>query len=210
MSPQAPVRILGVDPGSRLTGFGIIEWNPSQRAGQKAFQVVAHGTLKLAKTSGRQETPLTERLALLHAGLSQVVAEHRPRILSLERVFFAKNAVSALKLGQARGAILLTATLLSLDVVEYSPSEVKATLVGHGHAEKDQVARMLKLLLGRPDLAFDTADASDALALAVCHAQLLSQGGQRTAFEGYASSRTSRAGSIAQAIGIERFVKPKD
>ncbi len=91
--------------------------------------------------------------------------------MSIERVFFAKNAVSALKLGQARGAAILTAMIHGLKVVEYSPTEMKSMIVGHGRADKDQVARMLEILLGKQDFA--TSDASDGLALALCHARAI-------------------------------------
>lgn len=163
------MRILGVDPGSRLTGYGCIDCEGG------SISLVAHGTLKLANTHGRATIPLENRLLGIYEGLSKVIQEYQPQILSVEKVFFAKNAVSALKLGQARGAVLLTGMIHSLRVVEYSATEVKHVLVGHGRAEKEQVARMLQLMMG--SLQFTTTDASDGLALAVCHALSLKNQG---------------------------------
>jgi crossover junction endodeoxyribonuclease RuvC len=107
------------------------------------------------------------RLRSLHEGLLEVITRLKPQALTVEKAFFAKNAVSALKLGQARGVILLSGALNDLEIHEYSATEVKKTLVGHGHAEKSQVAQMAKLLSGCGE--FPTPDASDALALAICH-----------------------------------------
>lgn len=174
------IRILGIDPGSRLTGYGIIDVLGSK------LQVVTHGTLKLSSTSGKQDIALETRLHSIYLGLTSLIEKHRPHVMSVERVFFAKNAVSALKLGQARGAAILTGAIHGLEIAEYSPSEVKSTVVGHGQADKDQVARMIQILLangyvrasankGRAELEeFETSDASDALALAICHAQMVS------------------------------------
>src|SRR5581483_549145 len=137
----------------------------------KRFRHVAHGTLRLSNTGGRAVIPLEQRLLSIYQGLSEVIREHQPQIMVVERVFFAKNAVSALKLGQARGAVILSGALHSLEIVEYSPSEVKAALVGHGQADKQQVAKMVELLVGCRE--FETSDASDGVALAICHAQRL-------------------------------------
>lgn len=193
------VRILGVDPGSRLTGYGCVDLIGKQ------LRLVTHGTLKLSNTSGRAEIPLEHRLLLIHEGLSKVIEEFKPHVMSIERVFFAKNAVSALKLGQARGAAILSGAIHSLDIVEYSPSEVKAAVVGHGQASKDQVARMIELLVGRQE--FTTPDASDGLALAICHAHMVASLGSRP--DAFAKSFSSVAGrgkkrrmSLAEAVGI--------
>ena len=133
---------------------------------------VGHGTLFLASTSGKSTVPLEDRLLLLYEGLCKVIREYKPEVMAIEKVFFAKNAVSALKLGQARGAAILTGKIHGLTIVEYSPNEVKQTVVGKGHADKVQVARMVQVILriqeGKQD--FETADASDGLALAICHA----------------------------------------
>jgi crossover junction endodeoxyribonuclease RuvC len=156
------MRILGVDPGSRLTGYGCVDFSG------RTLKHVADGTLRLSNTGGRSETPLEDRLFSLYEGLSEVIREYRPEVLSVEKVFFAKNALSALKLGQARGAVILTGRIHGLSIAEYSPAEVKSAVAGYGQADKEQVARMLQLMLGRRE--FVTPDASDGLALAICHA----------------------------------------
>jgi crossover junction endodeoxyribonuclease RuvC len=104
----------------------------------------------------------------LHRELSALIETHRPHVLAVENVFFAKNAVSALKLGQARGVVVLTAALFGLELHEYSATQVKRSVAGHGGADKEQVSKMLQLQLGAQ--GFDTPDASDGLALAVHHA----------------------------------------
>ncbi|MEK6578025.1 MAG: crossover junction endodeoxyribonuclease RuvC, partial [Bdellovibrionota bacterium] len=108
------------------------------------------------------------RLLSIYEDLSSVIKKLQPKVLVVEKIFFAKNAVSALKLGQARGAAVLTGAIHGLEFYEYSPNEVKQVVVGQGHADKEQVARMVRILTGCP--GFSTFDASDALALAICHA----------------------------------------
>lgn len=196
-SPQViqKIRILGIDPGSRLTGYGIVDVTGNQ------IQHVAHGTLKLAATGGRQEVPLEQRLLDIHRGLTEVIETFRPEIMSIERVFFAKNAVSALKLGQARGAAILCGAIHGLKVVEYSPTEVKSTIVGHGQADKDQVARMLQMMLGKQEFA--TSDASDGLALAVCHARITGTHSSLMVVpqNTLTKSKTKKKMSLAESLG---------
>lgn len=156
------MRILGVDPGSRLTGYGCVDLVGNQ------LRLVSHGTLRLSNVSGKATVPLEERLYSIYEGLSEVIQKYRPEVLSVEKVFFAKNAVSALKLGQARGAVILTGMIHSLKIAEYSPTEVKQWVVGYGRADKDEVARVVQLLFGQQE--FTTSDASDGVALAICHA----------------------------------------
>ena len=193
------VRILGIDPGSRLTGFGCIDLVGNQ------LVHVAHGTLRLSNTGGKAVIPLEQRLHSIHLGLTDVIAAHRPRIMVVEKVFFAKNAVSALKLGQARGAVILSGMIHGLEIVEYSPSEVKQTVVGQGHADKEQVAKMVERLIGKREFA--TADASDALALAICHAYratlVATRGVEFARALGAASGqRSKRRASLAEALGV--------
>lgn len=189
------VRILGVDPGSRLTGYGCIDLVDGK------LKLVTHGTLRLSNTGGKAVIPLEQRLLLIHQGLSKVIEEHRPQIMSVERVFFAKNAVSALKLGQARGAVVLSGAIHSLEIVEYSPSEVKAAIVGHGQADKEQVARMIELLVGARD--FTTSDASDGLALAICHARKMGTSPSSLAVAASARAAGPKKGlSLAESLGI--------
>jgi crossover junction endodeoxyribonuclease RuvC len=155
MSPQRRARILGLDPGSLRTGFGIID------CAGGSLSIVAQGCIA---TSGG---PLADRLRHIHARVSELIDQHRPQEVAVERVFLAKNADSALKLGQARGAAL-AAVPASLGVHEYAPRAVKLAVVGVGGAEKAQVSHMVKQLL-RLDLRL-AADAADALAIAICHA----------------------------------------
>ncbi len=151
----ACVRILGLDPGSRRTGFGLIESRP------EGLSVLAHGCLNVASAA-----PVT-RLRLIFEGLDRLMAQHTPVEVAIERVFVSRNPDSALKLGQARGAALC-AIPSGIPVFEYAPRAVKLAVVGSGAAEKFQVAHMIRALLKlteRPG-----ADAADALAVAVCHA----------------------------------------
>jgi crossover junction endodeoxyribonuclease RuvC len=153
--PVANVRILGLDPGSRRTGFGLIESRGT------TLVAIAHGCLNVAHA-----TPAA-RLRLIFEGLQALMAEHAPAEVAVERVFVSRNVDSALKLGQARGAALC-AIPQGVPVFEYAPRAVKLAVVGSGAAEKFQVAHMMRTLLAlteRPG-----ADAADALAVAVCHA----------------------------------------
>lgn len=156
--------ILGIDPGSRLLGYGIIE-----KTGTRV-RVIEHGTVKLFHKEYRN-IPVDEttpsRLKEIFVRLSEIIQKHKPQVMAVEKVFFAKNAISALKLGQARGVVLLSAAVHDVEIYEYSVTEVKSMITGHGRADKDQVAKMLKMILG--DQKFETADASDALALALGH-----------------------------------------
>lgn len=167
------MRILGVDPGSRLAGYGCVE------IAANTVHAVAYGTLKLAATEGAASTPFEQRLVTLYEGLIAVIDQCRPQVMVVEKAFFAKNAASALKLGQARGVVLLAAGQRGLEIVEYNATEVKASIVGHGRADKEQVSKMLRLVVdfknhlrgqASAQPTFKTWDASDALALAVCHA----------------------------------------
>src|ERR1043165_4340595 len=154
MSPAVATRILGLDPGSLRTGFGIIDCDKG------TLRIVAQGCIA---TSGG---PLADRLRLIHARVAELIVTHRPREIAVERVFLSKNADSALKLGQARGAAL-AAVPATLGGHEYAPRAIKLAVVGAGGAEKTQVAHMVKQLLAI-DLKL-AADAADALAIAICH-----------------------------------------
>jgi crossover junction endodeoxyribonuclease RuvC len=209
------VRILGVDPGSRLTGYGCLEKRGSQ------LILGRHGTLKLlpaaqkpptcdtlAKDGVTSEAQLfSERIILLHEGLSEVISDFKPHVLVVERVFFAKNVLSALKLGQIRGAIILTGRIHSVEIAEYSPTEVKRIVVGHGQADKDQVAKMIQFLLGQQ--TFSTPDASDAVGLALCHAFFSPQlsGG---ALKSGLNQRSKKRFSMAESINVDRRLTKKD
>ncbi|NNE18488.1 MAG: crossover junction endodeoxyribonuclease RuvC, partial [Myxococcales bacterium] len=131
------MRILGIDPGSRRTGWGVV-----QLEGTRLRQVGA-GTISVA-----EKLPLATRLHLIHQGLEQVVGEHRPEAVAVEEIFFAKYPNAALKLGHARGVTLLVAAQSGLEVHQYPPAVVKRTVVGRGAADKTQVARLITALLG--------------------------------------------------------------
>jgi crossover junction endodeoxyribonuclease RuvC len=151
----ARVRILGLDPGSRCTGYGLIDWVGSDSVH------VAHGCV-IAR-----EAPLAERLRVIFESVEKLIAEHRPDEIAVERVFVNRNVDSALKLGQARGAAL-SAVPRGTPVYEYAPRAVKMSIVGFGGADKRQVAHMMCALLCLAGSI--AADATDALAVAVCHA----------------------------------------
>jgi crossover junction endodeoxyribonuclease RuvC len=193
------MRILGVDPGSRLMGYGCVDLIGNQ------VRHVTHGTLRLSNTGGKSVIPLEERLFSIYEGLSAVIMEFQPVMMAIEKVFFAKNAVSALKLGQARGAAILTGRIHHLGISEYSASEVKQAVAGHGGADKTQVQRMVTLLTGQKEFA--TEDASDALAIAICHAHSIgSTRGQSSAYAQALQSASGRRGkkgsSLAESLGI--------
>jgi crossover junction endodeoxyribonuclease RuvC len=193
------MRILGIDPGSRLLGYGCVDLIGRQ------LHHVTHGTLRLSNTGGKAVIPLEERLFSIYEGLTSVILEVKPVVLVIEKVFFAKNAVSALKLGQARGAAILTGRIHCLSIAEYSASEVKQSVAGHGGADKEQVARMVSMLIGKRDFA--TADASDALAIAICHAHTAGvQAGRGSDFvqalQSSSGRRSKKGSSLAESLGI--------
>lgn len=151
--------LLGIDPGLTHTGWGII------RAEQNRLSFIACGRI-----SSSASTPMTERLRALHDGLSQAIALYKPQEAAIEETFVNKSGSSSLKLGQARGAAMLTVSLAQLNVFEYSATQVKKSVVGSGHASKEQIAMMVKTLL--PASNAKHADAADALAVAICHAHM--------------------------------------
>lgn len=150
------MRILGIDPGSNVTGFGVID------SDGRMSRHVASGVVRV-----RGET-LAERLGCIFDEIGRVVADHGPDCMAVEEVFVARNAASALKLGQARGAAICAGARAGLPFSAYAPTAVKQALVGTGRADKGQVQHMVKMLLGLREAM--VADASDALAVAICHA----------------------------------------
>ncbi|WP_343869956.1 crossover junction endodeoxyribonuclease RuvC [Caenispirillum bisanense] len=151
------MRVLGLDPGLRNTGWGVIEVDGNR------LRAVADGTVRSDESLG-----LAERLAQLYAGLERVIAEHAPHEAAVENTFVNVNPASTLKLGQARGVVLLAPARAGIPVSEYQPSLVKKAVVGTGVAAKQQMGMMVKALL--PGAACDSADSADALAVAICHA----------------------------------------
>lgn len=149
--------IIGLDPGLRATGWGVIV------AEGNRLSHVAHGTIRT-----NSDDELSYRLRVLHDALAELIATWQPKAAAVEETFVNQNPASALKLGQARGVVLLAPALAGLPVAEYAPTVVKKAVVGTGGAEKDQVHAMVKRLL--PGCNVSGSDAADALALAICHA----------------------------------------
>lgn len=150
--------VLGIDPGTAALGYGIVE-----RTGSR-LRAVDHGCVVTSPTQS-----LPERLAVIHAALEDLIALHRPHLVGVERLYFSRNVQTAFGVGQARGVVLLVAAQHALAVRESTPSEVKSAVAGHGAAGKDQVGRMVSLILGL-DTVPTPDDAADALAIAICTA----------------------------------------
>jgi crossover junction endodeoxyribonuclease RuvC len=149
--------ILGIDPGSRITGYGIVDNQLNSIA------YIASGNIKVGGDS------LPQKLGFIFGAIEEVIKEHMPQQMGIESVFMARNADSALKLGQARGAAICAAHQAGLEIAEYAPREIKKAIVGTGAASKDQVQHMVKRLLGISQEL--KADEADGLAIAICHAQ---------------------------------------
>ena len=151
------VRIIGIDPGLRHTGWGVIELEGTR------LSYVADGSVH-----SEADVPLATRLLQIHTQLAEILQRYGPDEAAIEETFVNKDARATLKLGQARGAAMLAPALAGISVAEYAPNVVKKSVVGAGHAEKDQMKHMVKILLPRAEL--NTADSIDALAIAICHA----------------------------------------
>jgi len=151
------MKILGIDPGSRITGYGIISHSGNR---------LVHVDNGAIHTDCQKDFPM--RLQKIYRALTSIIDEFRPDAMAVENIFFATNVQSALKLGQARGAAIVAGVNAGLPVFEFTALQVKQAVVGHGRASKDQVQKMIKVLLNLPEVAQE--DASDALAVAVCHA----------------------------------------
>jgi crossover junction endodeoxyribonuclease RuvC len=153
------LRILGIDPGSRLTGFGVID----VQAFNRKSEYVVSGCIRVKSES------LPLRLDEIYTGVNQVIEQYQPTICAIEQVFVHQNVASALKLGQARGVAIVACVQHGLMVYEYAPNQIKKAVVGRGHANKMQVQYMVKTLLCLPGTPSE--DAADALAAALCHVQ---------------------------------------
>lgn len=164
---MSTLRILGIDPGLRVTGFGIVDMDGQQ------LRYVASGRVR-----GGERQPLPERLKLLLDGLDEVIRTHQPQVASVEQVFVNVNPQSTLLLGQARGTVICAAVSAGLPVAEYTALQVKQAVVGAGKAAKSQVAHMVGRLLALP--VAPEGDAADALACAICHAHTANGFGGRT------------------------------
>lgn len=151
------VKLLGIDPGLRFTGWGIIE------ADGNRLRHIADGVI-----ATDSDSPVPERLKVLHDALAALLAAHRPDEAAVEETYVNRNGAATLKLGYARGVALLAPALMGIKVVEYGAKAVKSAVVGNGNADKDQVEMMVRRLL--PGATIKRADAADALAVAICHA----------------------------------------
>lgn len=172
------MRILGIDPGYRITGYGMVSVVPGEMVAY-----VGSGCIRA------QADTLSQRLKAIYDGVSDVIASFEPDVFAIEKVFMARNADSALKLGQARGAALCAGINRDLEITEYTALQIKRAVVGAGQAHKEQVQHMVKALLALSDTP--QADAADALACAICHAH-------------YALGRAALARGFAPGV---RFVR---
>ena len=162
------IKIIGIDPGLRNTGWGIVESEGS------SLRFVAAGTVK-----SNNKTDLASRLCQIHNGLSEVLHEYMPAEAAVENTFVNKDASATLKLGQARGIAMLVPAMAGLQVSEYAPNAVKKAVIGVGHGDKSQIKLMVGMLL--PKATYDSDDAADALAIAICHAHHRGSAGARIA-----------------------------
>ncbi len=160
------MRILGIDPGLAIVGWGVIDYEKSK------FHTVAYGSLQTPAG-----IPTERRLALIYDGMKQLIEKYSPEVMSIEELFFSTNVTTGIRVAEARGVLLLAAEQAGIPMHEYSPPQIKQAVVGYGKAEKKQVIAMVTTLLGlkappKPD------DTADALAIAICHAH---SGGSRLA-----------------------------
>jgi len=194
------VIILGIDPGTAALGYGVIE-----RTGGR-LRAIDHGCLVTSP-----DLPMPERLLAIHGLLDDLLALHQPAIVAVERLFFSRNAQTAIAVGQARGVVLLAAAQHGRPVREATPNEVKSAIAGYGAADKEQVQRMVQLVLGMAELPRPN-DAADALAIAVCVANRLGQtdrantGGvlDRAAVAPIQRGETPYDRAVREAIAAER------
>ena len=162
LNTKRSVRVIGVDPGSDTTGYGVID------SDGRHYELVEYAGIRALK-----RVSFAERLLAISQKLEEVIERLSPQACAIEDTFYAVNVKSALKLGQARGAVLVAAARSGVEVFEYSPLEIKSALVGYGRAEKKQVQEMVRVLLGLKN-APEPLDASDALAIAICHVNVAS------------------------------------
>ncbi len=153
------MRALGIDPGTAITGWGIVDLD----AGGQDLQVVAYGVVTTPA-----KTPFPIRLKTIYAELRQIIIDHQPDTSAIESLFFSKNAKTALSVGHGRGVAMLALANADLPIAEYKPLEIKLAVAGYGGADKGQVQRMVKLLLNLDEIP-KPDDAADALAVAICH-----------------------------------------
>ncbi len=151
------MRVLGVDPGLAITGYGLVEGD------EQSLEAVAYGVLRTPAN-----TPRADRLVLLHQGMAELLTRYRPDAVAMEELFFGTNARTAMTVGEARGVLLLTIAEAGLPISEYTPLQVKQAITGYGQADKQQVQHMVRFLLRLPDIP-KPDDAADGLAVSICH-----------------------------------------
>jgi crossover junction endodeoxyribonuclease RuvC len=151
------MRILGIDPGTMVTGFGVVDDIRGK------LSSVGYGTIE-----GRRKDSFPDRLKIMFDGLNKAIEDYKPEQIALESAFYGKSVKAAIKIGEARGVAILCAALAGIPLFEYAPTEVKRAVVGSGGAQKMQVSKMVKVLLSLAEVP-EKYDATDALAIAICH-----------------------------------------
>jgi crossover junction endodeoxyribonuclease RuvC len=154
------LRVLGIDPGNHITGYGVIE---KQRS---SLHHVMHGEIKMAKAASR-----SSRMLMIYDNLQEVISRSSPDVIAIEDIFYGKNIKSLIRQGEARGVVILACSHKNIPIYEYTPLEIKKAVVGYGRAEKKQVQTMVKAILHLSELP--RVDAADALAVAICHVNFL-------------------------------------
>jgi crossover junction endodeoxyribonuclease RuvC len=182
-SSSGAIRVLGIDPGTRVLGYGVLDVDK-----RSSPRVVAHGALRLPRS------PLAVRLELIFREVESIISAHRPQVLALEEVFHGKNFQSVLKVGEARGVVVLAAQISGLEIQEYSPALIKKSATGNGNAAKAQVQGMMKRVLGLKE-ALEPPDVADALAAAFCHGQRVWRGGESGGVGKLPRERVERRGA---------------
>lgn len=152
------MRILGIDPGTGITGFGVIDVNKGK------YSMVDAGVIRTPA-----KTPPPERLATIYENIGEIIDEFKPQIMSIEKLFFAQNVTTAMTVSQARGVVLLRAEQASMQIYEYTPLQIKQTVTGYGKADKQQVQEMVRVLMGLKEIP-KPDDCADAIAAAITHA----------------------------------------
>ncbi|GAN35116.1 MAG: crossover junction endodeoxyribonuclease RuvC [Candidatus Brocadia sp. AMX2] len=155
------MKILGIDPGTQVAGYGVIEI-----AGSKIV-AIEYGSIKVNKN---QTFP--QRLQTIHGKIMDIISKHQPDEMAVEEVFYSKNIKSAIKIGEGRGIVFLCAASANIPIAEYAATVIKKAVVGNGNAQKEQVQEMVKIILNLPEIP-EPRDASDALAIAICHSHNL-------------------------------------
>ncbi len=153
------MRAIGIDPGTAITGWGVVELEP----GGQDLKTVAYGVVTTPP-----KTPLPQRLKTIYNELTKIIAIHQPDAAAIEVLFFSRNTTTALSVGHGRGVAMLALANADLPIAEYKPLEIKQAIVGYGGADKGQIQRMVKLLLNLDEIP-KPDDAADALAIAICH-----------------------------------------